>query len=115
MDINDMTYGQLKEIGNIFSRRIGETRIPFSVGDKLLIRTCTHYYLGRVEEITGDFLKLVEASWVQDTGRFYDVLKDGIVESRHSEIEPCPEYIFVNTTAIVDASPWRHELPKEQK
>ena len=115
MNIEDMTYKQIKEVVEMFSGQTKKARLPFKVGDKLLIRTCTHYHIGKVDEIMGNFIKLVEASWVQDTGRFYDALKNGISDLRESEIEPFPECAWVNIESIVDAAPWMHDLPKIQK
>lgn len=77
---------------------------------KYLIRTVTNYSLGTLERIDGDFLVLSGASWVADTGRFTEALKSGKLE----EVEITNE-CYVNINAIVDAFPWQHKLPTEQK
>lgn len=86
--------------------------LPFGVGDKILIRTVTHYQLGRVLDIGGDFISLAEASWVADTGKFSTALSEGEL----SEVERCPgPWSVVGRGAIVDIYPWDHELPGETK
>ena len=83
---------------------------PFKIGEKYLVRTVTYFSLGQLERIEGDFLVLSQASWVADTGRFTQALEKGSL----SEIEITGE-CFVNINSIVDAFPWKHALPKEQK
>lgn len=85
--------------------------LPFKVGESYLFRTVTHYQVGRVYEIDDKFVTLKDASWIADTGRFHNCLKSGTF----SEVEPYPDYVIVNTDALVDAAPWPHELPTEQK
>jgi hypothetical protein len=83
---------------------------PFKIGKKYLIRTVTYFSLGQLERIDGDFLVLSQASWVADTGRFTQALKDGTL----NEVEITGE-VYVNVNSIVDAFPWEHELPTKQK
>ena len=59
----------------------------------------------------GEWKKLKNASWVADTGRFYDFLKSG----NANEVEPYPDFVIVNLSALVDAAPWAHDLPDTQK
>lgn len=90
-----------------------EKKYPFKIGDKVFIRTITVYFLGRITDIKANFLKLENASWVQDTGsRLYDFLNDGI--ANNSEIEPIG-ISQVNLDTVVDIIEWKHALPKEQK
>ena len=84
---------------------------PFKVGESYLFRTVTHYWLGRVVEIAGPFLKLEPAAWVADTGRFH---KATTVESL-SEVEVVTVPAYVNTEAVVDAIEWHSELATESK
>lgn len=84
--------------------------VPFKVGEKYFIRMVTYHAVGKVTAVVGDFLVLTDASWVADSGRFMNALKEG----KLSEIEPTGT-CYVNINSIVDAFPWKHELPKEQK
>lgn len=87
-----------------------QKQTPFKIGEKYLIRTVTYFALGKLDEITGDFLVLSESSWVADTGRFTQALANGDL----NEVE-ITGACFVNMASIVDAFPWKHELPKKQK
>lgn len=79
---------------------------PFKIGEKYLIRTVSYFTVGQVERIEGDFLVMSQASWVADTGRFAQCIKDGVF----SESEYTGECI-VNILSVVDAFAWRHDLP----
>lgn len=84
--------------------------IPFAIGKAYLIRTVTYHLLGRVTKISGDFLVLEDASWVADSGRFSEAITKGTLSEN--------EYVgdaIVNITAITDAFPWGHKIPKETK
>ena len=87
-----------------------QTSVPFVKGKSYFIRTVTYRLVGRVEEIKGMFLVLKEASWVADSGRFMNALKDGTL----NEVEPVGE-AYVNVESITDAFPWVHALPDKQK
>ena len=85
----------------------------FRIGGKYLIRTVTNYIVGKVKKITATEILLGGASWVADTGRFHDCLKDGSI----GEVEPIPGegLAIVGRGAIVDAFLWEHNLPTQQK
>ena len=85
--------------------------LPFKVGDKIFIRTVTHYQVGKVVAIGRDFITLDPAAWVACTKRWADTLKTGELD----EVEPFPSWCMVARGAIVDVAPWAHSLPKEQK
>jgi hypothetical protein len=84
---------------------------PIEVGKAYLFRTVTHIELGRVEWIRGNFAKIVDASWIADTGRYHDCLKNGTL----NEVEPYPRYSCVHLPSLINFAPWDHELPTEQK
>lgn len=88
-----------------------EHEFPFQVGKAYFIRTVTYFCTGRVVDIVGQFLVLEEAAWIADTGRFSDALAKGVMD----EVEPIEGQMFVNTSSITDAFPWKHKLPKDQK
>jgi hypothetical protein len=80
------------------------------VGQKLFIRTVTYHLVGKVEKIIGHFFQLKDASWIADSGRFMQAIKDGNLD----EVEPVGD-AFVNINSITDMFPWRHSLPNKQK
>jgi len=80
------------------------------VGKNFFFRTVTYHLVGRVEKIMGSFLELSDASWVADSGRFMDAIKDGKLK----EVEPVGQG-WINLSATTDFFPWKHSLPNEQK
>jgi uncharacterized membrane protein len=86
------------------------TELPFEVGKAYLIRTVTYHMLGRIEKQSGNFLVLSGASWVADSGRFGTAIESGDL----SEVEYVGDAI-VSLMAIVDAFPWKHDLPTKTK
>lgn len=82
------------------------------VGEKVFFRTVTYHAIGEVKKTFGRFVHLKTASWVADTGRFMNFIKEGVGEN--SEIEPVGE-MFLNMDTVVDFFIWKHKLPTEQK
>lgn len=86
-------------------------------GKKYYIRTVTHHQVGKclgIEFIgSTPFVLLEKASWVADSGRWSDALKDGFKDN--AEIEPCPGVVRVNVTSIIDVFDWEHDLPTKQQ
>ena len=91
MNVDSLTFGELKEIANLFSNTTKTTKQvtiePYEIGKKYLIRTVTHYYTGKLQKVYNQELVLSDAAWIPDTDRFYNCLKDGILK----EIEPMPQ------------------------
>ena len=83
----------------------------FEVGKKYLVRTVTMTIVGECNGVGKKELMFKSASWIADTGRFHDCLKTG----NFSEVEPFVNDVIVGRGAIVDATEFRHKLPKEQK
>jgi hypothetical protein len=79
------------------------------IGNNVFIRTVTHYYTGKVAAVSADFVVLADAAWVADTGRFSKALVEGTLE----EVEPFPDLVAVGKACIVDATIWRHALPRD--
>ncbi|NRA49214.1 MAG: hypothetical protein HRU12_08770 [Phaeodactylibacter sp.] len=109
MNINDLTFGQIKEITSMIGG--GEKKSPVEIGKAYLFRTVTHIEVGRVKSICGDFVTLEDASWIADTGRYHDCLVKGVF----NEVEPYPETTTVNMGSMINFAPWNHELPSDQK
>jgi hypothetical protein len=80
------------------------------VGKSFFFRTVTYHIVGKVEKIIGQTLQLSTASWVADSGRFMNAIKNGEL----SEVEPLGEW-FVNFSTVTDFGRWVHQLPEEQK
>ncbi len=109
LEVSEETYelikDQLKE-----TEKIDLSVVEDMVGKSFYLRTVTYHLVGRVEKIFGNFLQLEEASWIADSGRFMQTIKNGELD----EVEPVGVG-FVNLGAVVDFFPWNHPLPKEQK
>jgi hypothetical protein len=87
-------------------------RFQMNAGNKVFVQTVTMFYTGKVAELKQDgYLVLEQAAWIADTGRFADFLKNG----KANEVEPVPNFIYINLDSIVAIIPWDHELPREQK
>ena len=57
---------------------------PLTVGNAVFVPTVTHYYTGRVTELTEQSVVLTDAAWIADTGRFSVALEKGVLR----EVEP---------------------------
>lgn len=82
-----------------------------TIGNKVFIRTVTHYHTGKIIYIDKDVIELEDAAWIADTGRFSDALKN----AQLNEVEPFPSAVAIGRGAIVDVTLWTGELPRGQK
>ncbi len=73
---------------------------PFQIGKTYVIRTVTMIQLGKLTAVYPQELVLEDASWIADTGRFANFLKD---PELRSESEPFCAPCIVGRGAIVDA------------
>ena len=80
------------------------------VGRKFYFRTVTYHQVGMVKKVSGRIIHLENASWVADSGRFMQAIKNGTL----SEVEPVGD-AYINFESVVDFFPWNHDLPTEQK
>ena len=85
MNTDDMTMGQAREIANLMSGSCDASW--FKKGQKVRIRTVTHYQTGEVVSVNSQEVVLKDAAWAADTGRFSNALKTGEL----SEVEPFPD------------------------
>jgi hypothetical protein len=81
------------------------------IGKNVFVRTVTHHYTGRLAAADERFLKLEDAAWIADDGRFADALDTGSL----NEVEPFPGECMVAIGSLLDLCEWEHELPREQK
>lgn len=83
----------------------------FEIGKCYFIRTVTMHLVGKLEQITTQELLLSSASWIASSGNFHDAMKSGKLD----EVEPFVNPIIVGRGALIDATEWKHELPREQE
>ena len=79
------------------------------VGKTYFFRTVTYHTVGRVVSIYNNFVKLESASFIPDTPRFMNFIKDGNLD----EVEPVGT-CWVNIDSVTDFFPWSHDLPTKQ-
>ena len=101
---------ELAELLAILKSQPSQTH-SFEIGKNYLIRTATHYELGKLIKITDTDLVLEDASWIPDTGRFNQALREGLLE----EVEPFIKPVIVNRGGIIDATIWDNDLPRNVK
>jgi hypothetical protein len=100
MEIDSLTFGELRRISELFAARTSGDDAHWQVGKPYLIRTVTMIQTGRLVKVTEKELVLEEAAWIADTGRFSDAL----VSMSFSEVEPFPDgQVIVNRGAMIDA------------
>lgn len=90
--------------------KIKDTVLEDLVGSNLFFRTVTYHYVGKVVKVTGRFIELSTASWVADSGRFMNAIKDGTLD----EVEPIGK-MWLNVDSLIDMIPWEHKLPTKQE
>ena len=109
IEVNEETYEKIKDqLAQSEVKDINDYK-DF-IGEKFFFRTVTFHMIGRVDKIVGKFLCLTGASWIADSGRFMQAIKDGEL----NEVEPVGK-AYVNLDSIVDFFPWVHALPDKQK
>ena len=79
-------------------------------GKAWFFRTVTYHLVGNVVKVWGSWVTLKDASWIADSGRFMQFVKNGTP----SEVEPVGT-INVNMNTVTDFLEWKHKLPTEQK
>jgi hypothetical protein len=109
MNIDNMTVKEIKHIQALL-KGSGDTH-PYQIGENYFIRTVTFFYTGKLIRVTSKEIVLENAAWIADTGRFMDAIKTG----KLNEVEPFQDDVIIGRGAIVDATVWKHALPREQK
>ena len=109
IQVSDKTWDKIKDQVLACKNTVVRTYDDM-IGRKYYFRTVTYHQVGRVVGIVGDFVELEDASWIGDSGRWMQAIKDG----KLNEVEPTGTF-FVNITTIVDFTPWNHDLPTVQK
>jgi hypothetical protein len=112
MNINELTFGEIKEISSLITGNQNKCDHPYEVGKSYLIRTVTMCNVGRLVYVGDKELVLEDAAWFSDTGRFSQCLSKGVF----NECEPFPDgKVIVGRGAIIDAALWNHKLPRLAK
>ncbi len=108
---------EYKSLQKLFNVNVESEQVdkPYEVGINYLIRTVTMIVVGTLKGIYKQELILENASWIADTGRFHNALKDGIETISSSEIEPFVSDVIIGRGAIVDCTAYVCKLPTEQK
>lgn len=109
MEIDNLTVKEIKHIQSLL-KGSGESH-PYQIGKNYFIRTVTLFYTGKLVKVTSKEIVLEDAAWIADTGRFMDAIKTG----KLNEIEPFQDDVIIGRGSIVDATIWRHELPRSQQ
>ena len=109
IEVSDEVYSKIKDqIGEFEMKDINS--YEDLVEGSFYFRTVTYHTVGKVKKFVGRFAYLEEASWIADSGRFMNAIKDGTL----SEVEPVGN-AFVNLDTVVDFFPWKHSLSLGQK
>jgi hypothetical protein len=110
LQISDETYelikDQLKE-----EETLDINTLQDFVGKTFFFRTVTYHIVGKVVKILPmGILQLEKASWIADSGRFTQAIKEGILD----EVEPIGSW-FINVSTCTDFGIWNHSLDLKQK
>jgi hypothetical protein len=108
LEVSDETYEKIKD--QLSAEDVEISSLDDMIGKKFFFRSVTYHLVGKVESKIGNILELSCASWVADSGRFMQAIRDG----KLSEVEPVGR-AFLNLAAVVDFFPWKHSLPEDQK
>ena len=109
IQVSDETWDKIKDQVS-GDESVDISSVEDMVGKSFYFRTVTYHLVGNVKKVMGNFLELKEASWVADSGRFMNAIRDGEL----SEVEPVGT-AFVNLQSVTDFFNWKHPLPKDQK
>lgn len=74
--ISDDTYDLIKD-QLTSNERIDLSCVEDLIDKKWFFRTVTYHMVGKVIKTFGNFLQLEDASWVADSGRFMECIKNG--------------------------------------
>ena len=110
IEISDETFEKLKDQLDVDGMMKEINNYEDLIGGKYFFRTVTYHLIGEVNKIVGRFASLKNASWIADSGRFNEAIKNGTL----SEVEPVGK-AFINLDTVVDFFPWSHPLPTDVK
>lgn len=113
MNIDQMTYGELKQIAAMFNTAQQHSTTHPLLGKNAIVRTVTMIFTGKLVEVTPTDLVLVDCSWIPETERFMQFVAKGAVR----ECEPYPDGlpVYINRGALLDVCELVKQLPRSQK
>lgn len=113
IEVSDETLAKIKEqLGTDISIKELDA-LDDLVGEKYFFRTVTYHMVGFVKKRIGNFLVVDKATWVADSKRFNEALRDGF--DSNAELEYCGDGALINLDSVVDAFPWKHNLPTKSQ
>ena len=77
-----------------------DNQLGLRPGMKVVIRTVTYHYAGKVKRVDEGRVELSQASWIADSGRWSKFLQTGDAD----EVEMYPDKVSVSLGSIVDWS-----------
>lgn len=112
MNIDEMTYGELKQIAAMFATKQADCTHPL-LGKNAIVRTVTMIFTGKLVEVTPTDLVLVDCSWIPCTDRYMNFVAEGSVQ----ECEPYPDGlpVYINRGALLDVCELKKSLPRSPK
>ena len=118
INIDDLTYGQIKAINaatsGVPAAPAPQSDVPIElvIGRNYFFRTVTQIVTGRLVRQDKDFAVLADVAWIGDTGRYSNAL----ASCEFEEVEPYPEgeEVFLNLKSVIDGCPIK-TLPTKQK
>lgn len=118
-DLNNMTVAELQDhLDKINQKKenIGKVSVkdtPYVIGKDYLIRTITMIYTGTLQAVFNKELVITNAAWIPETERWANTVASGTFK----EVEPYPAdaQVIIGREAILDMTPTRWKLPREQK
>ncbi len=108
--LDNLTLREIKELSALFNKS-NPTEHFFQIGKAYFIRTVTMHLIGKLEAVGEKELLMSQASQIADSGRFHEAIKTGKLD----EVEPFKDDIIIGRGAIVDATEWTLDVPKEVK
>jgi hypothetical protein len=112
MNIDQMTYGELKQIASMFQASAPQSQHFFEIGKNYIVRTVTMIYTGKLVDVGATEIVLIDAAWIPETDRFMQFIADGKIK----ECEPYPDErrVIIGRGGLMDAVVLDKELPRKQ-
>ena len=113
MNIDQMTYGELKQIAAMFPASGQQNQHFFEIGKNYIVRTVTMIYTGKLVDVGATEIVLVDAAWIPETDRFMQFVAEGKVK----ECEPYPDgrRVIIGRGGLMDAVVLEKDLPRSQR
>ena len=101
INIEDMTLKQVREIQNLVGHNQQQgAGHPWKLEEYYVIRTVTMIQYGKLKAVYPQELVMEDCSWIADTARFHDFLKD---PTKCNECEPFTDDVVIGRGSIIDA------------